>query len=264
MPRPDIKPKQSLGQNFLTDRNIALKIVHSLQLNKEDTVLEIGPGLGVLTKIVQPQVNKLVAVEIDRNLAAGLEEQFAECPNCEIVQNDFLLYNLSALKQKNIRVIGNIPYNITSPILFKIIDNRSAVKDLTMLIQKEVAQRIVSRPNTKDYGILAVFSQTFAEVRILMHVPCTVFSPKPRVESSLVRWVFTEQLAKDILDIELFKKIVRQAFGKRRKMLRNSLREYFELNADVFDFTKRPEQLDIKEWIGFANKIKAIIPVQKE
>ncbi|MBN2411194.1 ribosomal RNA small subunit methyltransferase A [candidate division KSB1 bacterium] len=264
MPRPDIKPKQSLGQNFLTDKNIALKIVHSLQLDKEDTVLEIGPGLGVLTKIVQPKVRKLVAVEIDRNLAAMLEEQFSECPNCEIVQSDFLQYNMSDFKEKNIRVIGNIPYNITSPILFKIIDNRSAVKDLTMLIQKEVAQRIVTRPNTKDYGILAVFSQTFAEVKILMHVPSTVFSPKPKVESSLVRWVFTEEYAQDILDIELFKKIVRQAFGKRRKMLRNSLREFFELNTGIFDYTKRPEQLDIKEWIGFANKMKAIIPVQKE
>ena len=264
MSKPGIKPKQSLGQNFLTDRNVALKIVNSLQLDKDDTVLEIGPGLGVLTKIVQPLVKKLVAVEIDRYLAGQLEEQFVSCANCKIVQSDFLKYDLSVFKEKNIRVIGNIPYNITSPILFKIVETRSIVKDLTMLIQKEVAQRIVSRPNTKDYGILAVFSQVFAKVKILMHVPRTVFSPKPKVESSLVRWEFTEQFAKNIQDIGLFKKIVRQAFGQRRKMLRNSLREFFELNPDIFDYTKRPEQLGIEEWIDFTNKIRAIISVQNE
>lgn len=264
MYKPGIKPKQSLGQNFLTDRNVALKIVDSLQLDNDDTVLEIGPGKGVLTKIVQPVVKKLIAVEIDKNLAGQLEEQFDSCPNCRIVQCDFLKYNFADFDEKNIRVIGNIPYNITSPILFKIIENRGIVQDLTMLIQKEVAQRIVSRPNTKDYGILAVFSQVFAEVKILMHVPRTVFSPKPKVESSLVQWVFNERFAHDITDMVLFKKIVRQAFGKRRKMLRNSLREFFELDQNIFDYTKRPEQLDIHEWIYFANKIKAIIPVQKE
>ena len=168
-------------------------------------------------------VKKLVAVEIDRNLAGRLEEEFGSCSNCRIVQSDFLKYNFADFDEKQIRVIGNIPYNITSPIFFKIIENRNIVKDLTMLIQKEVAQRIVSRPNTKDYGILAVFSQVFAQVKILMHVPRTVFSPKPKVESSLVQWVFTEQRAKDILDMELFKKIVKQAFGKRRKTLKNAL-----------------------------------------
>jgi len=264
MSKPDIKPKQSLGQNFLVDRNVAQNIVNSFQLTSEDIILEIGPGMGVLTKLVQPVVKKIIAVEIDRNLATQLENQFSACPNCKVVQSDFLKYDLSVFTEKKIRVIGNIPYNITSPILFKIMDNPGIVKDLTMLIQKEVAQRIVSRPNTKDYGILAVFSQAFAEAKILMQVPRTVFSPRPKVESSLVRWVFTDKFAKEILDTELFKKIVRQAFGKRRKMLRNSLKNFFDLNPNIIDYTKRPEQLDIHEWIDLANKIKAIIPVQKE
>ncbi len=264
MPRPEVKPKQSLGQNFLVDSNVARKIVQCLDLNADDVVLEIGPGMGVLTRMIQPLVKKVIAVEIDGNLAARLKTEFASLENCEIVHEDFLKYDLDGLLEKNIRVVGNIPYNITSPILFKIMDYPGRFRDLTMLVQKEVALRVVSSPNTRDYGILAVQSQAVAQVEILMHVPATVFAPKPKVESSLIRWTFTEEPIKNLINRQVFKTIVRQAFGKRRKMLRNSLKDIFDIAPEIIDFTRRPEQLSITEWIDLANKINELIPEKLE
>ncbi|HPG40081.1 MAG TPA: 16S rRNA (adenine(1518)-N(6)/adenine(1519)-N(6))-dimethyltransferase RsmA [bacterium] len=264
MPRPDIKPKQSLGQNFLVDANIARKIVQSLDLNADDVVLEIGPGMGVLTRLIQPLVKKVIAVEIDGNLAARLKSEFAATNNCDIIHQDFLKYDLAGLAATNLRIVGNIPYNITSPILFNAMEHREKIRDLTMLVQKEVALRVVSKPGAKEYGILAVQSQAVARVEILMHVPATVFAPRPKVESSLIRWTFTDELAVNIQNGQVFKNIVRQAFGKRRKMLRNSLKDIYDSAPDLTDFTRRPEQLTITEWIELANKVNTVIPEKPE
>lgn len=249
------RPKQSLGQNFLIDGNIARNIVDQCDFEGGDTVIEIGPGRGCLTRLVQPLVHKLVAIEIDNRLIQGLEEEFRACDNVEIIHADFL--NFSTLPEaQRLRIIGNIPYHITSPILFKVIQWKDRVFDLTLLVQREVADRIVATPRSKQYGILSIFSQTYADVCRLLTVPKTVFTPVPKVESALVRWRFTAERSTGILDDRFFRQIVRQAFGKRRKMLRNSLKDEI-LRSSHFDvvFQKRPEELDVTEWIELANSL---------
>lgn len=252
----DVKPKQSLGQNFLVDHNIAHRIVTAFGPNPEDDVVEIGPGYGILTHILKNLVSRLVAVEIDRRLAERLAVELQDSENVLLLQQDFLKTDLNLFfREKKLRLIGNIPYNITSPILFKAIENRDIVSDLTLLMQKEVADRIVAEPNCKEYGILSVISQAYADVKKLMTVPPTVFHPKPKVESALLQWRFSDRLSSKITDHELFRKTVRQAFGQRRKMLRKSLKDVVGNLTIEFDLTRRPESLSVEEWILFANNL---------
>lgn len=250
------RAKQSLGQNFLVDDNMARKIVDAIAPQPNEVLLEIGPGMGMITELLQQRSKHLYAVEIDQRLYENLLQRFDGFDNFTLIQKDFLKFELDDItKDHKVRIVGNIPYNITSPILFKIIENRAQVIDLTLLVQKEVGQRVVSLPGTKEYGILAILSQAVADVKNLLNVPPTVFQPRPAVESSLIRWRFTEKRAQHIKDALFFKAIVKQAFGKRRKMLRNSLAEYSEYTT--FDFTKRPEQLSIEEWVELANELTA-------
>ncbi len=249
-----VRAKQSLGQNFLVDPNVADKIVQALNLTENDIVVEIGPGTGILTERIQPKVKHLYAVEIDQRLTGKLTSQMGHCANVTIIHKDFLQFPRETLElDRKCVIVGNVPYNITSPIFFKVLEERQSVKKLVMLIQKEVAQRVVSRPNTKDYGILAVMSQTFAQVELLFNVKPTVFKPMPKVESSLVQWIFTKERAQKIIDEKLFQKLVKQAFGLRRKMLRKSIKNILPEKELSFDFTRRPEHLSIDEWIWLAN-----------
>ncbi len=258
IPRSEKKPKQSLGQNFLVDANVANNIVDAFNLSNTDTALEIGPGPGVLTQRILTRIKKLIAVEIDGPLAESLNLRFGDLSSFVLHHCDFLKFDMGLVPESDIRVIGNIPYNITSPIFFKVLEARNKVRDLTMLIQKEVAIRIVSKPNTKEYGIMAVMSQAYADVEILMHVPKTVFRPRPKIDSSLVRWTFHDKFAKDIENPVLFNALVRQAFGQRRKMMRNTLKEYYEQDPELWDFTKRPEQLSVIDWIELSNRIHSM------
>ncbi len=257
MQQAGIRAKQSLGQNFLVDQNIAKNIVRAFAPQEDDRVIEIGPGFGVLTAHLQPQVKKLIAVEIDKRFFENIQKQFEQAKNFQLVQGDFLKQDLFAFEPGfRIRVVGNIPYNITSPIFFKSIEAHEKIIDLTLLIQKEVAQRAVAQPNCKDYGIFAVFSQVYADVKVLLTIPRTVFRPRPKVESALVRWIFTDKRIKQIRDRDLFQTIVKQAFGQRRKMLRNSLKDYLSTERQVtIDPTQRPEQLSVAAWIELSNKL---------
>lgn len=248
-----MRAKQSLGQNFLIDENVALKIVHSINPGLEDTLLEIGPGQGKITRLLQPRVKRLLAVEIDQRLYPALEQTFAGCDNFHLIKEDFLKIDLAALTGDKLRVFGNIPYNITSPILFRIFEQRRFVHDVVLLMQKEVAQRIVSSPDSKEYGILAVICQIFADVKLLFTVPPTVFRPQPQVDSSLVQLRISEERTRLIIDEPFLRSLVRTAFGQRRKMLRNSLKEYADKNC--FDFTRRPENVTVAEWISLANEL---------
>ncbi len=246
---PYIRPKQSLGQNFLTDPGIALKIVDKFGLLSDDTVLEIGPGQGALTEILLQKVCRLYCVEIDRRCIMLLEEKF---PNITIFHADFIKFHIDRIEtERKLRIVGNIPYHITSPILFHVLDARDRVQDLTLLIQREVAERTIAPPGCKAYGILSVLSQAVADVKILMQVPRTVFKPRPKIDSSLIRWRFKEN--HQIKDFEFFRKIVRQGFSQRRKMLRNTLSEY--VNKINFDFTQRPEQLSVAQWTTLTNSL---------
>ena len=252
-----VKAKKSLGQHFLIDGNTLHSMADALKLGPDDTVLEIGPGTGMLTELIQPRVGRLIAVELDRQLAAILRVKFFNCPNFTLIEGDILdIEHAGVADGKPLRVVGNIPYYITTPIIFHFFEQRTGLQDMTLLMQKEVAERMVARPGDKTYGILAVFSQTFADAAILMQVPRTVFQPRPKVDSALVRWTFTEARTRQIRDEALFRRLVRTAFNQRRKMLRKSLREAFPLEKLAsFDLTRRPEELTVADWIMMGNAL---------
>ncbi|MCG8605484.1 16S rRNA (adenine(1518)-N(6)/adenine(1519)-N(6))-dimethyltransferase RsmA [bacterium] len=255
------RPKKSLGQNFLVDENIARKIIDVVTPKPEDVIVEIGPGFGVLTKYLVPKVGRLIAVEIDRELAKELSETYSHHQNFELIHADFLKTDLSELARGStkLRVVGNIPYHITSPVIFKTFEDREIVHDLTLMIQREVAQRIVALPGKRDYGILSVLSQLYSEPRIAFSVSRHVFRPKPDVDSAIVRWNFGKMGDPLIKDPVMFRKIIHTVFQQRRKMLRSSLRSDPTLAQRVlsldFDLKRRPEDLDPSEFVTLANQV---------
>lgn len=251
-------PKKSLGQNFLLDQNIARKIVESLALTSDDRVLEIGPGYGSLTRWLLKQQISLTAVELDKILVSQLEHEFSGNKNFTLVHADFIKVDLNELISDKVRVVGNIPYHITSPVIFKILDNCDIIQDMTLMVQREVAERVIAQPNTKAYGILSINSQAFADPRILFRVPKTVFKPRPKVDSAVVRWVLNPIRKEKIKDYQFFQRLVKTAFNQRRKMLRNAMSEFIEnLDPDKLDLDlqKRPENLSVGEWVDLSNRL---------
>jgi 16S rRNA (adenine1518-N6/adenine1519-N6)-dimethyltransferase len=252
----DFNPKKSLGQNFLVDDNIARKIVNSFNIQDNDLILEIGPGYGSLTKHLIHKTKDFLAIELDKNISKYLTDTYKDI---KIINTDFLELELIEIQKaylKNIRIIGNIPYNITSQIIFHIIGNRSVVNDILIMMQYEVAQRIVAKPRTKNYGILSVFSQCYSTPKLMFKIPPQCFKPKPDIFSGMVYFDLTKNIADKINNEDLFRKIVRTSFGKRRKVLRNSLKE-MDLNLEQIDFdlSKRPEELSALDFIKLSNII---------
>lgn len=252
------KPKKFLGQNFLVDDNISRKIVKQLDLKKDDTVLEIGPGQGALTKHLAGFCKNYVAVEIDKNITESLDNKFKE--KGKFINEDFLKFDLNKFK-KQIKIVGNLPYNIASEILFKLFDNKDKFIYAVLMVQKEFAKRLVAHPNTKEYGILSVQTQAFSKPQLLFNVPPSVFFPKPKVESSVIKLTFQKD-SPEIQRYDGFKLLVRSAFSKRRKILKNSLSDLFEElkiefdnNELNFDFSRRAENVSVKEYINLANII---------
>jgi 16S rRNA (adenine1518-N6/adenine1519-N6)-dimethyltransferase len=248
-----IKAKQSLGQNFLVDKNTAVRIVESYDLSSADAVIEIGPGYGVLTDYIAAQVNTLYAVEIDRRFYEVLNEKFKNRRNVVLYHEDILKFDLDNIAESSLRVVGNIPYHITSQIFFHMLEYRHRIADMILLMQREVADRILARPHTKMYGIFSVISQAYTEVENLLRVPRTVFSPRPNVDSALVRWRFVEYRASAIKNHVFFRKLVRTAFQQRRKMLRNSLQQWIDHTHPYA--TRRPESITVSEWIELSNEL---------
>ena len=243
------KLKKRLGQHFLTDENIARKIVGSLNIKRDDVILEIGPGSGVLTKFFLPEAKRVIGVELDPHLVEILRRKYE---NLEIIQGDFLKLNLRDLIQEGhkLRVVGNIPYYITSPVIFKVMENRELVQDLTIMVQREVAKRIVSSPGTKDFGILSVVSQVYSQPEILFYVSKNVFSPRPKVDSAVVQFRFPERSRLYPEDDSFFIRVLKTCFGMRRKKLRNSLKALpVDIRQVDFDLDRRPEELTIEEWV---------------
>jgi 16S rRNA (adenine1518-N6/adenine1519-N6)-dimethyltransferase len=261
-----LRPRKSLGQNFLVDDNIARKIVRAADINADDVVVEIGPGKGALTKHLLEEARRVIAVELDERAVKHLKEEFESVDvrrGLEILHADILsqdLYSIARKAGKRLRVIGNIPYYITTPILFRILEQRSVVQDLIMLVQLEVGRRIVARPRTKDYGILSVFCQFYGMPRLLFKVPPTAFSPRPGVFSVLLRLDFPLKPKYKVQNEEIFAAIVRATFGKRRKTLRNGLRYLGVHGLDLvglpFDLSLRPEELSVEQFIVLANLIE--------
>jgi len=237
------KPQKSLGQNFLWDRNIAKKIIEALKPQDDDVILEIGPGRGVLTEVLMDsRVSLYIGIEIDRNLVELLERKIKEksLGNFLILNQDFLDFSIEEfgqIRNKKIKVLGNIPYHLTSSILFKILDNREYITTCVLMLQKEVAERIVSPPASKNYGILSVLHQLFADVNHLFDVSPNCFVPKPKVESSVIKISPKRNLFYED-KYEFLKKVVKKAFNQRRKKLLNSLFKHFEIESSDL---KKPE-----------------------
>jgi 16S rRNA (adenine1518-N6/adenine1519-N6)-dimethyltransferase len=246
-----VKPLKKFSQNFLQNKQIAEKIVESLSCGKEDIVFEIGAGKGVLTEyLIQQNCKNIIAIEIDRRLAKLLGERFKD--NLKIVQDSIL--NISFEKivgMDRFKVIGNIPYNITSDIIFKLIENYTYCERAVLMVQKEVANRLVAETKTKDYGLLTIFSGLYSNVQKLFDVNRENFYPVPNVDSSVVCLEFNVIQDKNV-DYNLLKKIVRTGFNLRRKMLRNSLSKLVpaQILAEIstVSLERRPEELSIEEF----------------
>lgn len=243
--------RKKWGQNFLADGNLLMRLLRTVKPRLEDRFLEIGPGEGAMTEKLVPLVKELATIEIDPRLVEHLKGR-PELADCHILHGDVLWLELEDLPiQQPIRIIGNIPYNITSPILFWLIEQRRHWLDAFIMVQKEVAERLTGEVGTKSYGRLTVMVRAFLDVSCQFTIPPEVFVPRPRVESAVLRLKpLSESLVSD-QQFESFEKLVAAAFSKRRKMLRNSLKG-FQLSelAETFDMTRRPETLSIPEFVS--------------
>lgn len=251
-----VRAKKHLGQHFLKDESIAEKIADSLSLDGYDEVLEIGPGMGVLTKYLLKKNINLSVVELDRESVGYLTEYFPELKG-KILYGDFLKMKLDEVFEgKSTAIIGNFPYNISSQILFKSIEYRQLIPEFCGMFQKEVAKRITQGPGSKTYGILSVITQAFYEAEYLFTVPPSVFDPPPKVDSGVLRLVRKNDFKLPV-DPKFFFRVVKTAFNQRRKTLRNSLKSMGisdKLNEDAI-FARRPEQLSVDEFIKLTDML---------
>lgn len=250
-----VRPKKSLGQHFLKDQNIARKIVGALDQCSQKTVLEIGPGTGVLTSILLDNTElQTHAIEVDTEAYEFLKINFPQLEN-RLLLADFLKINICDYFSEPFTIIGNFPYNISSQIFFKVLENRELVLDVVCMIQKEVAERISASHGNKTYGILSVFLQAFYDIDYLFTVGPKVFDPPPKVNSAVIH--LKRNNRKELgCNEELFFKVVKLGFNQRRKTLRNSLKSILvNLSTDHDIFNKRPEQLSVDEFIYLTNLI---------
>lgn len=252
-----VRPKKSLGQHFLKDENIARKIVDAISGLPQKKVLEIGPGTGVLTNLlVKKDDIDFYAIEIDPEAYEFLSATYPSMSDRLIFKN-FLKINLQDLFSDPITIIGNFPYNISSQIFFKVLENKDLVKDVVCMIQKEVADRITSSHGNKTYGILSVLLQAYYDIDYLFTVGPKVFNPPPKVNSAVIHIKRNHREELDCNE-ELFFRVVKLGFNQRRKTLRNSLKSIL-LNLPTNDdiFSKRPEQLSVEDFIYLTNLIES-------
>ena len=258
-----VRAKKYLGQHFLKDLEIARRIAESLPLREAMPVVEVGPGMGVLTRfLLENPLIDLTAVEIDRESVEYLHNHY---PDLKLIEGDFLKMDLAALFPDKFCIIGNFPYNISSQIFFKVLDYRDKIPCVAGMIQKEVAERIASKPGKKAYGILSVLMQAFYTADYLFTVSEQVFDPPPKVKSAVIRFTRNEVQHLDC-DEKLFKTVVKTAFNQRRKTMRNSLKPLVSkeslMYADAI-FDKRPEQLGVAEFVELTNMVEKALKENK-
>jgi len=265
---------KSLGQNFLTDGNIVEQIVESCGAGEDDLIVEIGPGIGVLTAEAAQAAGKVVAVEIDKNLIPILKETLAEYPNVTVVNRDILKTDVTQLIEdhkmiggrpaRGVKIVGNLPYYITTPIIMKLLEENVPCDSITIMLQKEVAQRIEAAPGSKTYGALSVAVQFYCEVTYVTTVPKEVFHPQPKVDSAVIRLDRRKERPVELLDEALFFEVVKSGFGQRRKTLHNALtgvrgrtKEEIAavLEAAGIAANRRAETLTMDEFAAIANTI---------
>lgn len=258
------KPKKKLGQNFLFDKNILGKMAACLDLGPNDTVLEIGSGLGTLTDFLLRFGSKVIAVEVDRDAVGLLREKFRSQNNIEIVHQDFLRYDFSKTpgNKDKIKVVGNIPYYITSAIIEHLFRFRARIKSIFLTVQKEVAERIVAAPGGREYSSLSCFTQYYTKPKIMFKIKPESFWPKPKVESVFLRLEILDTPSVYVKDEELFFRIIRLAFNQRRKIFVNTLADIYPkdmlfavLKELGFDSKVRVEELSLADLAGIANEL---------
>lgn len=253
-----IQPLKRFGQNFLHDQNIIRKIISEINPKKNETVIEIGPGQGALTSHLFSKVDNLYAIEIDKRVIDDLKERY---PDLKLIQADFLEYDLQKVSKsydQKIRIVGNIPYYITSPILFKLFENNMLIQDAVFMVQLEVAKRIAAKIGSKDYGILSVLINYFGSCDLAFKVSRNVFYPKPNVDSAIIHIRFNDK-RNDPQFNSAFIKVVKSAFGNRRKTLKNSLSNSIFAGVNFgqckIDLSLRAEQLKVEDFIELTNYI---------
>ena len=251
-----VKAKKYLGQHFLKDMGVARQIAESLTLDGPTAVLEIGPGMGVLTQfLLQNPLIDLTAVELDSESVVYLHEHY---PDLKVIEADFLKMDLKSHFSDKFCIIGNFPYNISSQIFFKMLDNKDSIPCLAGMIQKEVAERIAAPAGSKTYGILSVLMQAYYKIEYLFTVNATVFDPPPKVQSAVIRFTRNEVSQIDCNE-QLFKTVVKTAFNQRRKTLRNSLKPIVESGHPMYAdplFDLRPERLDVAAFIDLTKRVE--------
>lgn len=254
-----VNPLKKFGQNYLRDRNTINKIIAGFNPQPADTVLEIGPGQGAITEGIAAVAGSLTCIEIDTRVIDDLKERF---PQVSFLNEDVLKADIRQIPPPGgkMRVIGNIPYNITSPIIFRLIENRDIVSDATLMVQYEVARRLAASSGNKDYGILSVILGAVADIKLMFKIPPTVFYPKPNVDSAVISISFGGD--KPVVnDFAIFRKVVKAAFGKRRKTLRNSLLDEltrdFGITSIPVDTGLRAEQLTVQQFTDLSNYVSA-------
>ena len=249
----NVKPLKRFGQNYLHDKNIIKKIASEINPQPTDTIIEIGPGRGALTELIYGKIKNFIAVEIDTRVIEDLRSKF---PELQLIQKDFLKIDISTIidfNKKKLRVIGNIPYNLTSSIIFKIINNTNLIEDAILMVQDEVAKRMTAQKGNKDYGILTVLLNYFTETKYCFKVSPNAFYPKPKITSAVVH-LRLKQLNISTEERKMFISVVKACFGNRRKTLKNSLSNsiFNELNFSNsgIDLSLRAEQLDVKDFVA--------------
>ena len=254
------KAKKRFGQNFLQDPHIIDRIVSAIAPTVDDNIIEIGPGLGALTSQLLPLCERMHAIELDRDIIPKLRVNCATLGELTIHETDVLKFDFNQLSQSGERltVVGNLPYNISTPILFHILNYATIIDDMVFMVQKEVAERITAQPGNKDYGRLSIMLQYYCETQFLFIVPPESFTPAPKVDSAIIRLIPHKELPYRATDEKLFAKVVTQAFSQRRKTLRNTLKKM--VTDDIWqttniDPTLRPENLSIKQFVCLANAL---------
>ncbi len=249
------RPRKRFGQNFLNDTGIIDRIVRSINVGENDHVVEIGPGQGAITIPLLKTGRPIHVVEIDRDLAERLRQQQRLHSNLSVIEIDALQFDLASVGESNLRVVGNLPYNISTPLIFRLLDQHSLIKDMHFMLQQEVVDRLAAASGSKTYGRLTVMAQVLCRVEPLFGVPPECFTPRPKVDSAIVRLVPLEKPPK-IDNRALFNQLVNTCFQQRRKTLRNSVKQFCnsEVMAELpFDFSLRPDQLSVMDYVELSN-----------
>lgn len=272
--RFDFSFQKKYGQNFLIDDNILSKIIESADITKEDTVLEIGPGIGTMTEELAKAASEVICVEIDSHLIPILEDTLFNYSNITIINNDILKTDIEEISDKYnngkpFKVVANLPYYITTPIIMQLLENKLPIESITVMVQKEVAQRMITGPGSKDYGALSLAVQYYTKPEIVCEVPASCFMPKPNVDSTVIKLTVSQEYAAEVDNEELLFDCIRASFNQRRKTLSNGLKNYPKLNLDKKQIGKalakanlkpdiRGEVLTLDEFIQLSNIINQI------